>query len=260
MKKNLLFIPVYNCEKQILRVIQDIKLNNKFFFDEVLIIDNISKDKTVEKALECSYLIDTNVKFTVIQNNINISLGGSHKVAIQYAAQNNYEYLIVLHGDNQALISDLNYYLDSEKYRNYDCLLGSRFMKGSKLVNYSKTRTIGNIFFNFVFSFLVMKKITDLGSGLNIFLVKKFHDKKIFNIPNDLTFNYYLILYLTNNNFKYNFFPITWIEKDQLSNMKAFSQIIKMIKIIFKFFFLRNNFFKAKALKKYEYKILSSKP
>ena len=256
MKKNIVFIPVYNCENQIERVIEDIQQNKNYFFEEILIVDNISQDKTLKKAINSENLIDKKIKFTIIQNNNNINLGGSHKVALQYAQKNNYEYMIVLHGDNQALFSDLNSYFISGEYRKYDCILGSRFMKGSKLINYSKIRTAGNILFNFIFSLLVGKKISDLGSGLNVFSVNKFLDNKVFNMPNDLTFNYYLILYLTYNNFKYKFFPISWIEKDQLSNVRAFSQIVKMIKIIYKFSLLRNNFFKSKKLQELGYKVI----
>jgi len=256
MKKNLIFIPVYNCQKQIQRVIQDISLNTDNFFEEILIIDNISQDKTIQEAINSANLIDRKIKFTVIQNDINLSLGGSHKVALEYANENKFEYMIVIHGDNQAIFSDLNNYFSSGDFKKYDCLLGSRFMKGSNLVNYNKIRIIGNIFFNFIFSLLVFKKITDLGSGLNVFSVNKFYNNKVFNMPNDLTFNYHLILYIAYSKFKFKFFPISWIEKDQLSNMRAISQILKMFKIIFKFLLLRNNFFISKKIEKLGYKIL----
>ena len=256
MTKNIIFIPVYNCENQIKRVIEEISNNQNKFFDEILIIDNISQDNTVSKAINSSNLIDNKIKYTVIQNDFNLNLGGSHKVALQYAKKNNYDYMIVLHGDNQALSTDLNNYFISKEYTKFDCILGSRFMEGSKLINYNKVRKLGNLLFNLIFSLLVKKKITDLGSGLNVFSVNKFLNSTVFNMPNDLTFNYHLILYITYNDFNYKFFPITWIEKDQLSNMRALSQIKKMIKIIYKFFLSKNKFFKTRELQELGYKIL----
>lgn len=34
-------------------------------------------------------------------------MGGSHKVAFNYAIENNFDYIIVLHGDDQGSISDM---------------------------------------------------------------------------------------------------------------------------------------------------------
>ena len=129
-------------------------------------------------------------------------------------------------------------------------------MRNSKKENYSKIRTLGNLFFNVIFSLLVYKKITDLGSGLNLFSVEKFHNKEVFQMPNDLTFNYHLILYLCSTNMSYYFFPISWREKDQISNMKAFSQINKLLKIIFYFIFMRKNFFKNRIINNIDYKLI----
>ena len=43
----------------------------------------------------------------VLKNRENYGLGGSHKVAFNYAIENNFDYIIVLHGDDQGSISDM---------------------------------------------------------------------------------------------------------------------------------------------------------
>ena len=47
--KILVFIPMYNCEKQIERVIDKIAPNSKLFY-EILAIDNRSEDKTIDRC------------------------------------------------------------------------------------------------------------------------------------------------------------------------------------------------------------------
>ena len=48
--KTLLFIPVYNCEKTITGGLEKYFLNEKkAFFNQVLFIDNQSKDQTIHK-------------------------------------------------------------------------------------------------------------------------------------------------------------------------------------------------------------------
>ena len=61
--------------------------------------------------------------------------------------------------------------LENGTYQQYDCCLGSRFMKGSRIQGYSALRTFGNYGFNALFSVVARRKITDLGSGLNLYAV-----------------------------------------------------------------------------------------
>ncbi|MCT7593189.1 glycosyltransferase family 2 protein [Aliarcobacter butzleri] len=221
--KIILFIPMYNCEKQIIRVID--KLSKYKYIDkieEVLFIDNISQDNTVNIVRNNKNKIL--IKSTLIQNNKNYGLGGSHKVAFNYAIKNNYNYLIVLHGDDQGDINCLSEALISKTYENYDCYLGGRFHSDSKLLGYSKFRTLGNKVFNFLFSIVVGERVYDLGSGLNMYKTSFLNEKKINNFANNLTFNVYLLLYSIYKKQRITFFSLTWSELDQISNAKVISQ------------------------------------
>ena len=105
--KILIFIPVFNCEKQIVRVLKNISESKLDFIEEILVVDNISSDNTIRNAMKCSNLFN-HIKFSIIQNKKNINLGGSHKTAIKYAQEKNYSHLIILHGDDQANINDIS--------------------------------------------------------------------------------------------------------------------------------------------------------
>lgn len=234
--KILLFIPGYNCEKQIIRVLD--KVNKKDilkYFYEIIFVDNRSTDNTQNSVKD--YLKDNKLNLKILENNENYNLGGSHKVAFNYAVQNKFNYVIVLHGDDQADINDIIPCLENKEYKKYDCLLGSRFMKGSKLIGYSKFRTFGNIVYNKIFSILLGKKITDLGSGLNMYSIKMLENKFYHKFPDKLTFNYCMIM--ANHFYKYSmkFFPITWREEDQKSNVKMVSQAFNVLKMLFKYRF-----------------------
>ena len=90
--KNLIFIPVYNNEKQIKNVLEDLKKLSLSKIDTILFIDNDSIDTTrdiIKKEIK-----NINIKIVLIHNLKNIGLGGSFKVAINYALTNNFKFII----------------------------------------------------------------------------------------------------------------------------------------------------------------------
>ena len=232
----LIFIPMYNCEKQIPRVISQFDEETQKLFTEILVVDNISKDNSLSKAEEALKKLN-NIKTTLIQNEENVSLGGSHKVAFNYAIDNSYDYVIVLHGDDQGSIKDIIPYIKDETALKYDAFLGARFMKGSKTPGYDKIRIIGNYAVNTFISIFLRKNVKDMGSGLNMFKTEILKNKFYLPFRNDLTFNVYLLFYLIYAKINFIFFPLTWREDDQISNAKVFKQGIHIIKMTFKYIF-----------------------
>ena len=232
MDKILLFIPMYNCEKQITRVLGQLNDEVCEYLSEVLIINNRSTDngeKVVEDYLRNNKL---RIKATLIRNDENYGLGGSHKVAFDYAIKNDFDYVILLHGDDQGDISNILPYLKSRAYEQYDCFLGARFMRGSQLKGYSKFRTFGNRVYNLLFSVGCGYRVYDLGSGLNMYKVSILKDAFYLKYKDNLIFNYCMVMGSAYYKHKVKFFPIIWREDDQVSNVKMVSQAITVLKLL----------------------------
>lgn len=232
MNKILLFIPMYNCERQIIRVLGQLTDEICSYLQEVIIINNRSTDggeNVVQKYLSKNNLP---IKTSLLRNDDNYGLGGSHKVAFQYAIDNGFDYVIVLHGDDQGDISNILPYLKNKEYEKYDCFLGARFMKNSQLQGYSKFRTFGNYVYDFLFSIGCGYKIYDLGSGLNMYRVSILKGKFYLKYKDNLIFNYCMIMGSAYYKHKVKFFPITWREDDQVSNVKMVNQAITVLKLL----------------------------
>lgn len=241
--KILVFIPMYNCEKQIPRVISQFDEETQKLFTEILVVDNISKDNSLLVAEEALKNLD-NIKTTLIQNKENVSLGGSHKTAFNYAIDNGYDYVIVLHGDDQGSIKDILPYIKDETAFIYDAFLGARFMKGASIKGYSNLRIFGNKILNSIYSIVVKRAVYDMGSGLNMFKIDILKNKFYIKIlPNSLTFNNLMLLYLAYKKYNYNFFPINWREDDQISNAKMFKQGFEILKFCFLYIFSSQKLF-----------------
>ncbi len=235
MDKILLFVPMYNCEKQIIRVLGQLKEEVCSYLSEVIVVNNRSTDGGEDAVRKYLQKVNLPIKVSLLRNDENYGLGGSHKVAFQYATDREFDYVITLHGDDQGRIADFIPLLKSGEYRKYDCCLGARFMKGSQLMGYSKIRVWGNYAFNLLFSLILHKPIKDLGSGLNMYKVKTLASKYFMYYPDTLYFNDLMILASCHYKQKMLFYPISWREEDQLSNNRLWSFSMSLLKMLWNY-------------------------
>jgi glycosyltransferase involved in cell wall biosynthesis len=238
----LVFIPAYRCETQITRVIDQFDTRVQAWVDTVVVMDNRSPDHTLEAAIARGKEKLTGCRFIAWRNDDNYGLGGSHKAAFRYAVAQGFDYLVVLHGDDQADIRDLIPQLEAGAHTQGDCLLGARFMRDSQLKGYSWFRTFGNHVYNTLFSLAALRNIQDLGSGLNLYRLAAFRDFYYKPFPDDLTFNYVMLLASYHRGQAVRFFPISWREEDQISNVKLVHQAFKVLSLLAGYFFKRGCF------------------
>lgn len=260
MKKDkiLLFIPAYNCQEQIYRLINNLKEHEISNYNKIMIIDNLSSDKTSTYAQEA--IIKKKFKnFLLVKNLKNYGLGGSHKIAFNYAIKHGYDYCCVIHGDDQGDINDLNKIINNNEYKNYSCLRAGRFKPGSILEGYSKFRIFGNKVFRYIYSFLIKKEVFDIGAGLATYNMNDLKKIKYEYFVNDMSFDSFMILVMDFYNLKFNFFNVHWKETDQISNTNLFRTATKILKNLIKYKINKKKFINSHYtddLVEYNYKII----
>jgi len=226
----LLFVPMYNCERQIGRVLAQVTEHLANRIAEVFVVDNGSTDAGPQLASEAIQSLAVPRAY-VVQNDDNYNLGGSHKVAFQRCLDQGYDGVVVFHGDDQGSLVDLLEGLPD--WPAEECVLGSRFMLGSSLQGYALHRTLANVVFNGIYSVLARKILWDLGSGLNWYS-RRFIERGLWRTCRDnLTFNYDLLLRTASTpGATFRFVPITWREDDQVSNAKLTRHGVDMLRIL----------------------------
>lgn len=237
----LVFIPCYNCAPQVGRVLAQVRGEVAAHCAEILVLDNGSRDGTAEAAIAAAPGAEA-ARVTVARNLENYNLGGSHKSAYAYAEREGFTHVVTLHGDDQGDLGDILPVLRAGTHRRFDACMGARFARGSSLTNYSAFRILGNRAFNLVFSAASRRWVTDMGSGLNILARKAFADPALLRLPDDLHFNPYLLLDLYDRGRSVAFFPISWREEDQVSNVKMASQALKTLGAAVRYAFARSDF------------------
>jgi glycosyltransferase involved in cell wall biosynthesis len=230
MKKILVGIPVYNSENGLKLLFNELNENLDPLTVDILFVDNCSTDKSME--LLHAYRKEN---YFVIQNEVNLGLGGSQKKIFDFARFNNYELVVIFHSDLQPVAREINIGLKVIMQSNsLDALLGSRFHLQSQRINYSLTRAAGNVLLNIFYSLFFRRIIWDLGSGLNIYRVNTLIDYK--QLPNDLSFNCNLLIYQLFSKQFIAWYPITWREGINKSNARVIPLALATLYAPFKWF------------------------
>ena len=253
----LLFVPAYNCAGQIGRVLDQVEADwVRESIAKVIVVDNRSTDATATVVLDRARQRGDRF-ISLLRNEANYGLGGSHKVAFSYAQKHGFDWVIVLHGDDQGTLADLRPHLENGTYAETDCLLGSRFMAGSRIAGYSMVRRAGNFVFNAIYTLCLGRPVRDLGSGLNLYRVNALSQTNYLRAPDNLTFNCVLLASQVISRCRIRFVPISWREDDQISNVKLFRVASETLRIALRALFRRRTFLalehRAQAVAEYRW-------
>ena len=197
--------PCHNEEKVIANTLDNIVsyLNNVNY--EIVLINDFSSDQTYNKFIELSQLY----KNIIYKNNIHRGLGGAIITGINAS---NFEYICIFMADMSDSVEDLKKYYSLIKLKKLDAVFGSRFIKGSRIINYPKSKLILNRIFNYIVKFLFLSNYNDFTNAFKIY--KKDTLLKLFPIVSE-NFNVFLELPLKiiSRRYSYEIVSISWTNR-----------------------------------------------
>jgi dolichol-phosphate mannosyltransferase len=157
LKKALIIIPTYNEADNIIKIIGEIlsiKYNDVNI--EVLVIDDNSTDGTSLLVKEYS-----NPRVYLIERPSKMGLGTAYIEGFKYAMKNNYDYVFEMDADFSHDPEAIPEFLD--KIKNYDLVIGSRYISGIAVVNWPLSRliiSIGASYYTRIITWLPVKDVT----------------------------------------------------------------------------------------------------
>lgn len=159
--KVLIFIPAYNEQSTIQKVVADIRLHCPEF--DYVVIDDGSTDNTRKICMENG--------FPCITLPVNLGLDGVFQTGIRYAKHMGYDIAMPFDGDGQHNAEYIKPMLN-KMLEGYDIVVGSRFMNGKKK---GGLRVAGSNIISFCFRLTTGARMTDPTSGMRMV------NKKIIN-------------------------------------------------------------------------------
>lgn len=149
----VIVIPAYNSERTLKGVYEKMP---KEYKDKVIIVDDGSKDKTVE--------VIEGLGIRPIVHKKNLGYGANQKTLYTHALKSGAKYIIMLHPDGQYDPKDLPKFIKSLKSQKGDLILGSRFLnKGDQGTPKYKALSIRMI--TQLFNLILGIKLTEANTG-----------------------------------------------------------------------------------------------
>lgn len=164
--KILIIVPAYNEEKNLPKVIDDIK-KQKLNAD-ILVVNDASLDQTSAIARERGVI--------TLDLPCNLGIGGAVQTGYIYAKEHLYDIAVQFDGDGQHRADDLSKLIQTLIDKKVDMVIGSRFLQSEGFKSTS-IRRIGIIYFSYLIYLIIKQRITDPTSGfraVNRRLIKLF--------------------------------------------------------------------------------------
>ena len=196
-------IPVYNEDKQLHNTVKKINKISKRIKDyEIVFIDDFSTDNT-KQIIKKSIRANNKIKY---YKNIKKGLGSALGLGINKSTK---KFVCIFMCDNSDDLGDLMEYYKIINKNNLDAVLGSRFLKNSRITNYPILKMVLNRIFNYIVKIIFLSNYNDFTNAFKIY--KKKTLKELMPIVSD-HFNVFLELPLKIiiRKYKYKIIPISW--------------------------------------------------
>ena len=198
-----IIVPVRNESDNLKSVFDYFSKNIKNLNYEVLIINDYSEDDTLNKTKE---LVQEYKNFKVFDNSKK-GLGGAINLGIKNAKGLN---VAIMMADESDDINDLINYNKIMDKENLDAVLGTRFSRHSKIIDYPFQKLFLNRIFNFFVSLIFWNRYNDYTNAFKIYRKKVLLEispliSESFNIFLEIP------LKIISRKYKYKIVPINWM-------------------------------------------------
>jgi dolichol-phosphate mannosyltransferase len=164
VSRALVIIPTYNELENIQAIIPEVLQQDPCF--EVLVVDDNSPDGT---AASVQKLMHGNPRIHLLQRERKMGLGTAYVAGFRYAIKEGFDFVCEMDADFSHDPKVLPEFLKS--IREYDLILGSRYIKGVNVINWPMKRLLLSYFANQYTRIITGMPVKDSTGGFKCFRV-----------------------------------------------------------------------------------------
>ncbi len=206
-KKSLVIIPTFNEMENIPQLIPEVLSKDEGI--EILVVDDNSPDGT---AAYIEKLMQSNVKIHLIKRDYKMGLGTAYLTGFKYALEHSFDYIFEMDADFSHDPKEIVNFLNEIK--NYDLVLGSRYISGVNVVNWPMRRLILSYSANIYTKIITGLHIKDATGGYKCFRRKVLEAIDLDKIKsNGYAFQIEVTFKAWKKGFKIKEIPITFVDR-----------------------------------------------
>ncbi len=234
--KVLIIVPTYNEKENIMPLVNGIFSSLRDYNVSILFVDDGSPDGTGE---EIKKLQKENERIKLIERKMKMGLGRAYVEGFDFAIKNGYSHVFEMDADLSHRPEYLPLFLELAK--EYDLIIGSRYVKGGGVRNWSWLRELisraGNLYARLILGF----PFKDSTAGFKCFKIEVLKSIKPETLSSEgYSFQIENVWRAWKKGFKIKEFPIVFYErergKSKMSRRIVFEAIFKVMELRLKSF------------------------
>ena len=196
-----------------MKKLKKLNLSNDSY--KILISDDCSTDDTAKYIKK----IKPSKKIKIIINKKNLGYGGNIKQSLKYAVKRNFDFAIMIHGDDQYDSKYIPAMVKKLKYPKVNIVTGSRMLNKKKAIKGGMPiyKFVGNIILTKIFNLICKTNFTDAHTGLWGYNLNIFKYINLNKLDNGYNFDNHLRISAINCKFKFKEIPIKTFYRTETS-------------------------------------------
>jgi len=217
MNRICVVIPAFNESENIEQLTRKVLS----YVDEVIVVDDGSTDDTSKKAQDAGA--------TVLKHLRDRGKGAALRTGFAHAVKAGYDEVITMDGDGQHDYREIPLFINEAEKQGADIILGTRMgsVRGMPII-----RLLTNIVTSFIVSVLSRQRISDSQTGFR--LIKREVLEKVSLKTANYETESEILIKASRKGFRITEIPIKTIYGKQPSNMNAFVDTLRFIRLVLK--------------------------
>lgn len=241
--KVIVVMPAYNAEKTLQKTYRDIPKN---LVDEVIVVDDDSRDKTVEIAKKLGLF--------VVVHKRNLGYGGNQKTCYRQALKKRGTIIVMIHPDYQYDATLTGELIQPIKDGRFDIMLGSRIRTREEVLKGGMPfyKYLGNRFLTFIENIILGLNLSEYHTGFRAYKASVLKTLPLDYFSNDFVFDQQILVSAVSYGFRIGEIavPVRYFkEASSINFIRSVKYGIEILILLVQYIFYKANLVKSKIFK-----------